>query len=461
MRNQSTLIKDMALTRRQVLRGLGATAAAVLLAACQPTPTPKPQNTAVPKPAETKVPTAAPAPKQPVTIRTHVRTGSQGDYWQKQAEAYMQTQSEVKVTVEQTPGTEYEQKLTTLVAGGELGDSFWAAPFIVFYPFSARGVCLDLKPLVEAEKEDLSGFFPGVVQQLSWKGKLMGWPLGIHQGYAALFANLDAFKEAAIPQPEWEWTYEKDFLPAVKALTIDKNKDGTPDRYGFTFGYNAQTALTFIRSWGGDWISPQDGAKSQVTSPETTAALLFMHELVHKHNVSPTQAGIVQNIFANGLTATWCEGIWNILPQKTLIKDQFKWQVFAMPAGPGGRGGFVGIDTVCINQKSKEPAAAFKWHRWLTRKEATVPQMEAGFTPPARVAAWQEPPLGNDVNYQPAFRWLQQVKPWTVPGNARASEFVTAFNQGFQAFMLEKANPKAKIEELSRALQDVLDKPSL
>ena len=193
-------------TRRDFIRLAAGASAGAMLSACRPTEAP--QATATPVSAKQAEATATPVPAEAIEILYHVRVGSQGDYYQLQAEAFAQAQDQVKVTLEQTPGGEYGQKLTTLLAGGELGDGFWCAPFLLFYPWSARGIALDMLPLVDADNFDLSVFFPASVEQLTVDGKLAGWPQGAHPGWTSMYTNLDAWEEAGAPLPEADWTFQ-------------------------------------------------------------------------------------------------------------------------------------------------------------------------------------------------------------------------------------------------------------
>ncbi|HZQ98366.1 MAG TPA: sugar ABC transporter substrate-binding protein [Chloroflexota bacterium] len=487
-------------TRRRFVVGLGTGAASLLFSACgapTPTATPVPAKTAEPAQragvsTTTVAPTNAPTPavgtppaitkgpmpaeptkpaavaaqpaaaKQTASIRFHLRPGGLVEEWfRKQAEAYSKAAG-VEVKLELTPDAEYTQKLTTLVAAGDLGDAYWSGPFYVFYPFAARGIALDLNPLVKAENVDLGVFFPSVIKALMWDGKLCGLSYGSHPGYCTQFTNLDAYKEAGAKPPEWEWRYDKEWLDALKATTLDTNRDGTPDRYGFMFPYISQSAYTFIRSWGSDWIEPTELKTSWFTQEKTVAALQFMHDLVHKHKVAPPANGVVQNMFANGLTAAWQDGTWDVANMGDLIKDKFKWQAFGMPAGPEGKkGAFIGNNSLSVNKSSKYPNETFRWILWLCSKENGLAQADST-TPGPRFDVWADPKVANNPNYKDALRWISEIsQPASFPKNARVTEFNTTVTQGFQAFMLETGNPRAKIEELNKAVQAILDKPLL
>lgn len=394
---------------------------------------------------------------EPAEIRFHARTGVQGEYFQAQADAFHQAQDRVRVTVELTPDAEYDQKLTTLLAGGELGDGWWAAPFhSALYPFASRGVLMNLRDLATEAGEDLGAFFPASIEQLTVDDALVGWPLGTHAGWSSMYLNLDVWQEAGAETPQWEWTYNNEWLAAVQAVMAG-------DRFGFMFDYASQAAYTFIRSWGGDWID-QDGATSLVNSPETTEALLFMHSLVHEHKVSPPQEAVLPGdayaTFVNGITASWAHGVWAASSVENAVGDQFAWQTASMPAGPGGaHGSFQGIDTLCMNAATEHPEATFEWFQWLTTVEAGLAQTEAGLPPTARVETWDEPQIAENPHLQITRQWLEVIEPVTFPENARVTEFRTAVNQNFQALMLDADNPEAAIQQLDEAVQAVLDLP--
>ena len=454
-----------------MLKTGSAGAAALILAACGGTgpapanstsgssaPTSGAASGSAPTSGATTAPAASPAStgSGPTTIIFHARAGLEGEFYARQAEAFHKAQNKVRVKLELTPNQEYDQKLTTLLAGGQLGDVLWSGIFFVFYPFSARGALMDLRPLAEASKIDMSAFFPAVVEQLTWEGKLTGWPHATHPGWTSMFVNQDAWKAASAPEPQWEWTYEKEWLSALQTVA---QSSGAQGKYAFLFDYNPQAAYTFIRSWGGDWIDPNDRTKSLVNTPQTKAALMFMRDLVYQHKVSPPPKAVVEQMFANNLAASWAHGLWANGTLESTIKDTFKWQAFPMPAGPSGRGSFLGADSLCINSESKNPEASFEWVKWLTSKEAQLVQVAEGLPAPTRLDAWDDPTYKDDPNMQPARQWMSTANPWTTPANARAVEFRNTFNQNLQALFLEESDPEAVIEQIHTAVQGVLDKP--
>lgn len=454
-------ITRRALSRRQVLKQVALGSAGLVLGACgESAYVAPPEATGASASGAgaqaTAVATAPAATGNRTIVRFHHRT-EYGDYHKQQAEAFNKSQDRIEVRLELTPFSEYEQTLTTLVAGDQLGDAYAAAPFHNFYPFAARGIAADIRSLADSQGFDLDIFFPAVIEQLTWEGKLAGLPQGTHAGWTSMYTNLDLWSKAGVETPKWEWTYQEEWLSALQS--VQKSLDGEGGKqFAFQLDYVPQGVYTFLRSWGGDWIDPNDRTKSMINSDASVAALRFVHSLIHEHKVTPPAKEVVENMWGNGLSASWATGLWYVGTANATIKDKFKWQVFPMPAGPAGRSTFLGADSICINSGSKNPEATFEWCKWLVSKEAGIAAMQSGMPVPARRDVWEDPIIANDVNYEPSVRWMEVSKPVTIPANARIAELRTAMQQGLEAFFLESTPSDAAIQQLHAAVQGVLDK---
>ena len=123
-------------SRRQLLKGMGIGVVGLGLAACAPS----------------AAPDAASGGGWGDTNRVkvwHTRTGNNEIFYYSEAELFHEAQTRLRVVIEATPNSDYQSKLATLVAGGELGDSYWGNVFGQLYPFASAGVALDVKPLVD------------------------------------------------------------------------------------------------------------------------------------------------------------------------------------------------------------------------------------------------------------------------------------------------------------------------
>ena len=132
-------------TRRAFLRlsTLGAVSVG-FLAACggapaSPTAAPAKPAAEPTKPAAAAEPTkpaaagaAVPAVIKPssgskgITLRYHSRTGAEADTLNERLPEFAEKMG-VEIKPEQFPGNEYYQKMQTLIAGGQLGDTMWMA----------------------------------------------------------------------------------------------------------------------------------------------------------------------------------------------------------------------------------------------------------------------------------------------------------------------------------------------
>jgi len=392
-----------------------------------------------------------------ITIRHHGRTGNQGDFYEAEKEIFQEAQDRIRVVNELTPDADFSQKLLTLAAANELGDSYWTGVFYVTYPFGSSGVSADLNPFIEASGFPIDRYFPVAVKQNTWDDKLVGLPVSGHPGLTTMWTNVDAFEAAGAPLPEWEWTFEDQWLDAVKAATVDSNGDGEIDQFGYEFAYTAQNAYLYLKSWGGDWIDPETGSIAWVTQDTSKSGLRFMRDLVEVHKVSPAPDQVVDQMFINGLSASWSNGIWNFSTLTNTVEN-FKWDGLPMPEGPAGRGTFVGIDSVAINSRGQTDAA-WEWTTWLASPESSLRGVDWGFPPPLDTEAWKDPRLADNPVFQYCRRWMEAAfEGWTLPYNARAQEFVSAFTQGLSSVINPNNDFEQEVETLNANLQAVLDK---
>ena len=438
-------------SRREMLRGMGLGAASVVLAACAPGGS---TDTA----SEASDTSDGGASEGMAEVVWHCRTGANEEYYSAQADAFHAAQDSVRVNIEATPNAEYQSKIATLAAAGDLGDSYWGNVFGQLYPFASAGIALDVTPLIEASEISTDDFFDVGVQQITWDNKIIGLPTGGHPGWTTIYTNKDAFEAAGVDVPAWEWTYDKEFLENMQA--VNEATDDGKGRFAFLFDYVAQNCYTFIRSWGGDWVDA-DAKNATLLTDEALEAMKFIRDLVHEYKISPRQDQLVEQMFANDLAITWNTGIWQYGRLVPIIEDKFNWQGYPSPAGPGGRGSFIGCNTFCINSNGDQIDSAFEWGKWLVSPEVQLMATADGQTPPFLKSAWEDPSMADDPTLQAMRQWLEVATPWSVPANARALEFRNTFNQGLSSVFNADNDFMTEMENLNTSIQGVLDKPTI
>lgn len=438
-------------SRREMLKIMGTGIAGAVLAACVPA-----------TPGASTNPTTPPA-TGPVDIIFYAYAGTKEIYDIEQAE-FNKAQSDVKLNVQYIADNEYDTKLSTLAAGGTLGECWSNYIFGTTYPFAANGIARDLKSYFDTDKDlKLSDIYDAIVKMMTWNGKIICVPFGVHPGFSSWWCNMTDFEQAGLPTPQWEWTYEKEWLDALQKLkTMDGDK---VKRYGIAWSGQAQVALTFIRSWGGDWIDPDTRNKATFLDEKTAAGLSFMRDCLVKYQVACPVSQLVngseRDTFINGGSATYCLGVWELGTLRKTVGDKFKFNGFGMPAGPGGRGAFVGMDSISISSKTNKPDQAWQWAKFETTPATSQRMIAAGNQPGALKSIWNSPPVSTDPDMQHARKWMEVAKPWTVPSNARVVEFRNVVAQQLQRLMDPNNDFQTELKALQDAAQVVLDKPSL
>ncbi len=455
----STPTKDPAIlndrwTRRRLIR-VGATLGAAgiggaALTACGAASSPSSGNAAA-------KPNAA-----PVTIRFHSRGGAPGSQevtlYDEQIPKFQEKYPNIKVIHEGFTGEDYPTKITVLNAGGTLGDAMWTAiGGGVIYYYAAQKVIQPIDPFVAKEKFDLTQYYKNCIEGLKREGKLYGLPFKSHPGVSILFYNQTEFEKRGAGVPDKTWTTDK-LVEAAKKVT-----------QGDVFGYNPDTSqktvLTMTRAWGGELLDPE-GKKSLLNSTQAIGAVTFMYEALNKHNIAPrpsvaaTQSG-VNTMFINGKLAS---GKWGTSFQLTAaqqVKDSFKWFATLHPKGPGGvYGSDYEADADSITTVSKAPDAAWQWVKWLTNQESGIRLGEIGGTVGGRPDVYKSPRLLKDPIRAVFLEAMDTAQPGRPVFNTRMAEYEKTMQDGLlPVWESQQAPTKAFMDELTRQVQVVLDKP--
>lgn len=193
--------------------------------------------------------------------------------------------------------TDYDTKLTTMIAGNETPDVAQMESATLAFPLAAEGKFLDLRPFIESDPElkledlaPLHGYY-------SDTGELIG--LNAERETFMLYYNVDMFTDAGLEMPPvsptqaWDW---EAFVEVAKKLTKDKNgNDATSPnfdpanivQYGVDFGKWWGMWGNFVFSNEGDFVSA-DGSQFGLSQPAATEALQKLADLINVHHVSPS-----------------------------------------------------------------------------------------------------------------------------------------------------------------------------
>jgi multiple sugar transport system substrate-binding protein len=151
------------------------------------------------------------------------------------ADLYEEQHSGVQIEREFADWGGYWEKLATQVAGGNAPDIIHMHPNLLF-DYGARGALLDLTPLVEEGKIDLSKFPQGIVETGMIDGKIYMITLG--NSSVGMHYNPVFFEEVGAELPRFDWTWSE-WMATARALAagLDEGIYALSDSGGDSRGF--------------------------------------------------------------------------------------------------------------------------------------------------------------------------------------------------------------------------------
>ena len=296
------------------------------------------------------------------------------------AKNFEATNPDVKVTFTVIPATAYSQKVQTMIAGGKAPDIFNGGD-VQIPNYVAKKYVLDLKPYVDREDYDLSGFYPEIIDNLTYEGQLVG--LTDNYDTQVMYYNADLFKKAGVEEPTSDWTWD-DFLVAARKLT---SGEGSAKQYGAV--YDNWFAPYYDQIWanGGEPF-PENGSRCGFSSPEAVKAFTQIQDL-YKEGLSPTPSafsanGSEQQFLSGRIGMLIGNGRWSAYTFKDVKK--FTWKVAPLPKGDKGRASFFHISMFAIPRTSKNPEAAFAFLKYMVSEDGIKAGLDNMQGIPARKA---------------------------------------------------------------------------
>ena len=238
-----------------------------------------------------------------------------------------------------------------------------------YYPFAAKGVLMDLEPLAKADASfNLDDFYPALVKQCRWQGKLMSLPR--YTSVYSLFYNKSLFDAAGLKYPgaDGEWTWDK-YLAAAKKLT-KPGSSGSGGQWGCFVDFWGSRMFPWIWSNDAD-IMDADRRKCTVDDPAVIEAVSFVSDLRQKYNVCPASSATQRNQgldqFVQGNVGMYITGPWDIQTLKK--KPSLKWNVAPTPKKKRFAT-LLGTENYAISADTTHPKEAFELFKFLLSAES-------------------------------------------------------------------------------------------
>ena len=335
-------------------------------------------------------------------------------------ESFNEAHPNIEVRPQYVPNEGYNEKMTTMLAGGTPPDIAYMDAEQAF-DWALDGKTLDLTPFVQADPESAT-LLPNTNYTYDNGTKTLSTSLAI--GIMLTYYNKKLFDEAGVAYPPskaaeaWQWN---DFVEVAKRLTKDRDgRDATDPDFDpediDTYGVSYQTwwggYLPFVISNGSDYASP-DGMELWLNKPEAVEALQNMQDLIFKHHVAPTPAQsssmpATDILLRTGKLGMDLNGMWKVLDYSQY--EDLDWSVGVLPYFKQPTTLRWGIPII-ISASVEDPAAAYEFYRWryspdridLYKRGLWMPIQGEYYTDPAKIDSWINgnpgtfPPESKDV----------------------------------------------------------------
>jgi multiple sugar transport system substrate-binding protein len=205
-------------------------------------------------------------------------------------------------------GTDYDTKITTMVAANEAPDMGYMESATLLFPLAEQGKLANLQERFDKDKAFEKKILPNL--GYFWEpGKMAG--LGFAPEMFTLYYNEEMFQQAGVETPpakvEEAWEWDK-FVEVAKLMTIDQNGKNASQpgfdpkkikQFGFDFSKWWGNWGNFVYANGGDFVL-KDGKTLGLTQPEAMEALQRLADLINVYHVAPSP---VQSKALPGTTA--------------------------------------------------------------------------------------------------------------------------------------------------------------
>ncbi|SKC68711.1 ABC transporter substrate-binding protein [Krasilnikoviella flava] len=371
--------------------------------------------------------------------------------YQQRVDMLEEAHPDIKVDLQLIPSEQYEQKVQTMIAGGNGPDIMQVAEGVNVY--SSKNQILPLDEYASKAGLDLSERFGPTGSLYSYEDKVYAIP--DRSGAMIVYYNKDLFDAAGVDYPTADWTQE-DAQAAMEKLTVPGKQWG----YGGA-GWWAQW-WSFAYQNGGQIID--DAGAPTANSPEVVDALQWANDLTFKDHVVPTAAEYADMgpdmggdpAFAAQKVAMNTTGFWAI---GGLLEADFAWDIAPMWQGEEQAVSAFGSG-LAISRDSESPDKAFEAIDYLTDTDAQQVIIDNAQDVPANVEVQQ-----SDAFLKP--EWA--TKDINMGAFAQSSDFVftsplipewnemqAAFDDNLGTFWNEGGDAKTQLDAIQTELESIV-----
>jgi multiple sugar transport system substrate-binding protein len=359
----------------------------------------------------------------------------------------------IHITVQNYGNSDYAlQKVLTAIRGGHYPD------IVYLYGSWAANVArtphaVDLAPMIKSDPSiDWNDFWPAERQAVTVGGKIIGVPALVDN--LALVYNKKLFREAGVPFPTSDWTWN-DFRAAAKRLTNPSMK-----QFGWAYVNDASedTVWRFdalLWQAGGDILTPDQKHAAFDSPAGIKAATLLQQMSTVDHSVyldSGNQNYV--NLFNSGKIGMLFTGPWDL--------SQFPDVDYGVQILPGDQNHdtISGPDQwVMLDNGDDRRQAAWTFLKWFTSPAQAMRWSIATGDLPIRASQVKQPDYQEYVKKYTGISTFVKNEQNAVkarPVLTDYNEISQAMGQAIQAILLGKAQPQQALASAADQVNSVL-----
>ncbi|MDP8962916.1 MAG: ABC transporter substrate-binding protein, partial [Cyanobacteriota bacterium] len=300
------------------------------------------------------------------------------------------------------------------------------------------------------DQVDLADFEPSLLKAFQLGNQIYGLPKDFST--LALFYNTQAFQSAGITEPPKTWTELRQYS---KQLTVDKNRDGRIDRYGFGLFPDLSRQYFMLTAFGGSLVDKNGNAAFATPASLIGLQLVIDQYRKDKSSAQPSDMGANSgsDLFGQGKAAMVIEGSWAI----PYLKDTFPQLEFATAEVPNlndKKGTMAYTVAYVMNKKTKHKDAAWQLLSYLTSKDGMKAWASEGLVLPARKSILAELGYAQNPLYAPFVEGSNYATIWQS-GENLPSILIHFNNQFISSLIGEQSLRKAMLKAQKSANKEI------
>jgi len=411
---------------------------------------------------ETTTPAAQAVPEKVKFSLWHsyVGTDQRAPFMEARMSQFREQYPNYEIDEQKIPRDQYQTKLKTQAAAGQLPDAFVVWPNAMTIEFATSNLLADINDLLERNPEWRDGFVSRALDEFTVDGKTYSAGLGVSVT-SIVFYNKALFDKYNLSYPQ---SYEE-----LKNVITTFVKNGViPIAHGNKPKWPAQSTIFSLmanRETGSEWLDnvlAKNGA--QFTDPEFIRALEKFEEITklgafNKDFISLDNVQM-RDYFYKGQAAMMIDGSWAVPDVIAKAPEDLKANIELdiLPGFEGGKGdpnvmSGVSATGIAINKKvsPQQKAAIEDLIVFLTNSEAQ--QMYAEYNIPVSYKNVTIDKSKADPIYIKLTELISKHPLVTVYDSALNSELTEIVNNGIQGIMVGKQTPEEVAKQLQAAVK--------